>query len=560
MAEDHSKRERWIPVGFWLVYALTRVGVALRGGPLITGNDDLTRVVQVRQWLAGQSWFDLTLYRLHPPDGVAMHWTRHTDLLLAGLGMASRGEGAERFAVIALPLLLALGVYVLVGTIARRVGGRPAVPAALLLLLASALTAQQFAPGRVDHHGLQILLLLVAVVGLIRFERPAWATVSGAAIGTSLSVGLEQLAVVVAVIATVDILGLRQPDLAPGLRGFGLAMAGASVGGALLFAPAERLFGVACDVFSLPHLVAVAVVAVTFVVLSRHRRAVVLASGGVVAALAALATGPRCVDPYTDVDPVLRELWLANVAEAQGMGSMLTGDPWFALAVIVPGVVALGAALWWWWKAGWGTGTWFRLLVVLTAAYATAVLQFRAAPAATALSVPVLGVVFARTRDRLDAWPMLGRVGVMLVVAVVISGLGPLLVGVASDGQAGPGEDCSVAGGALGGLDGLVLAPMDLGPDLLHGTDADVLAAPYHRNNEGNRLAWDLFLGSPDEADLSARGIDWVVTCDGMAENNLLVREAPEGLLAALLADDVPSTLEVTDLGGRGLTVYRVRG
>ncbi len=106
----------------------------------------------------------------------------------------------------------------------------------------------------------------------------------------------------------------------------------------------------------------------------------------------------------------------------------------------------------------------------------------------------------------------------------------------------------------------MVLAPIDLGPDLLYGTDADVVAGPYHRNNEGNRLAWDLFMGSADDADFRAHGIDWVVTCEGMNENGLILHEAPDGLLAALLQGDPPSSLEVTGLGGDGLTVYRVRG
>ena len=45
--------------------------------------DDAMRLVQVRDLLAGQGWFDLTQYRLNPPDGVAMHWSRLIDLPIA---------------------------------------------------------------------------------------------------------------------------------------------------------------------------------------------------------------------------------------------------------------------------------------------------------------------------------------------------------------------------------------------------------------------------------------------------------------------------------------------
>ncbi|HLW92521.1 MAG TPA: hypothetical protein VKS78_14645, partial [Roseiarcus sp.] len=42
--------------------------------------DDAMRMVEVRDWLAGQAWFDLHQYRLDPPGGVFMHWTRVLDV------------------------------------------------------------------------------------------------------------------------------------------------------------------------------------------------------------------------------------------------------------------------------------------------------------------------------------------------------------------------------------------------------------------------------------------------------------------------------------------------
>jgi len=42
--------------------------------------DDAMRLVEVRDLLGGQSWFDLTQYRLAPPEGVRMHWSRLIDL------------------------------------------------------------------------------------------------------------------------------------------------------------------------------------------------------------------------------------------------------------------------------------------------------------------------------------------------------------------------------------------------------------------------------------------------------------------------------------------------
>ena len=72
--------------------------------------DDAMRLVQVRDFLAGQSWFDLTQYRLSPPG--TMHWSRLVDAPLAILigfgriGMPS--AAAETVAIVFWPAALLL--------------------------------------------------------------------------------------------------------------------------------------------------------------------------------------------------------------------------------------------------------------------------------------------------------------------------------------------------------------------------------------------------------------------------------------------------------------------
>jgi hypothetical protein len=74
--------------------------------------DDAMRLVEVRDFLAGQGWFDLTQYRLSPPDGVATHWSRLIDVPLAALIRAGEilapSALAERVAVIIWPAGLLL--------------------------------------------------------------------------------------------------------------------------------------------------------------------------------------------------------------------------------------------------------------------------------------------------------------------------------------------------------------------------------------------------------------------------------------------------------------------
>ena len=47
--------------------------------------DDNIRLAQVRAWMAGQGWYDLRQYRLNPPQGFDIHWSRLVDLPIAAL-------------------------------------------------------------------------------------------------------------------------------------------------------------------------------------------------------------------------------------------------------------------------------------------------------------------------------------------------------------------------------------------------------------------------------------------------------------------------------------------
>src|SRR3954468_20799511 len=52
--------------------------------------DDNMRIMQVRALLHGQGWFDLRQYRLNPPFGSNIHWSRLVDLPIAGLILSLR--------------------------------------------------------------------------------------------------------------------------------------------------------------------------------------------------------------------------------------------------------------------------------------------------------------------------------------------------------------------------------------------------------------------------------------------------------------------------------------
>ncbi|MFX7747817.1 hypothetical protein ABTK03_20785, partial [Acinetobacter baumannii] len=71
--------------------------------------DDNMRLMQVRALLHGQGWYDLRQYRLNPPQGFDIHWTRIVDLPIAALILLLKpiagSVWAERWACGIAPLL-----------------------------------------------------------------------------------------------------------------------------------------------------------------------------------------------------------------------------------------------------------------------------------------------------------------------------------------------------------------------------------------------------------------------------------------------------------------------
>ena len=78
-----SARLRWVFLaclaGVLAIVVAKAVIVSMKlDGDLATlGNDSAMRLLLVQNWLGGQGWFDMVEYRLMPPEGVLMHWSRY---------------------------------------------------------------------------------------------------------------------------------------------------------------------------------------------------------------------------------------------------------------------------------------------------------------------------------------------------------------------------------------------------------------------------------------------------------------------------------------------------
>ena len=547
--------------------------------------DDAMRMVQVRSWLAGQGWYDLTAWRLDPPAGSLMHWSRLVDLPIAALikwfSLGLPPEAAERAARIAYPLVLQLALLSVMALIGRVLGGARGATCGAVLVLLSGFMLGQFVPGRVDHHSMQILLLVSATGSLLAALDPArarMAVLAGVCMALSLAVSLENLPFFAAAGAILPVAwALSGSSQANALRWFGLGLGGALVGAFGVFVPPSQWSVRACDAFSLVSLVPALTGALACAVLalatpkltSTKARLGLLAVTGVVTLLPMALAHPECRDPFFGLDPLVRDLWLTNTTEARTLSQVLAIHPSAWPVLVLPsllGLAGLMAAAFL--TRGLERARWLALIPVVLAGMATASWIIRAE--SSLAPIAVLGglspALWIWRRFEARSAPL--GLGLALAACLPFTGIGWALMAPIDDnlieGQRLARAAACRQASAYAPLSaipaGLIFAPMDAGSHLLAHTPHAVLGAPYHRNNRGNRLVIDAFLARPGEARalVTGSGATYLAICPGQVQLEATSARAPEGLAARLLAGEVPDWLAPVALAGEQYHLFRV--
>ncbi len=545
------------------------LNTVLRGG--FVDPDDAMRLVEVRAWLGGQPWYDVSAWRLDPPTGASMHWSRLVDLPFAACIVAFRTlfdqARAEAFAAIVVPTLLLLGLYAGMARLSLVLFQRAGL--ALVGLLLSIAVLVQFQPGRVGHHAPETLTLLWAVgSATASFDprRARQAGVAGALVAFALAMSLETLPFQGLLCAGMLLAWVSRGDaLAPTLRWFGLGLGAALPVVFLATVAPSRWAAPVCDAFGAAHLIPGTIAAAGSLTLAScplprvaHRLAAAAALGAV--CLVALAsTFPACLhSPFAGVDPLVRAIWLDNVVESKPLVRLTRGEPMLGLTLLLPPALGLGALLVAAWTSSGTAALRFQLVAALVAlGLALGFVQVRVLGSVTPLAL--CGGVFA-------AGALRGRLAVIAPALILPFTATTWALVLPADAHApGPSGSRCFAPDALAPLaalpPGRAVVPIDTGPFVLAGTALDVFDAPYHRNNDGNRYAYDVMSAAPDAARalLAARGTDYVVTCAGMSDVARLAERAPDGLAARILSGQAPDWLRPVPLAGTPYRVFAVR-
>ena len=541
--------------------------------------DDMLRLVQVRDLIAGQGWFDLVQHRVNAAEGgVAMNWSRLVDLPLAGMILVLAplfGQPlAENIAVVAVPLLTFGCALLLAGRIAWRLVGDEATGLACLAMALSVPVIAQMRPLRIDHHGWQVVLALAAANGLMARNSRVGGWIVGLALAAWLSISLEGLPMAAAFCAVGALRWVRKRQDA---GWFVHTMQALAVGSAGLYA-ATRGFGDLgqyCDAISPVHLAIFglgALAATGLAALEPLPRPAVVGGLAAIAGLGAatlVALAPQCVGGGS-ADPLVARMWYDGVGEGLPVWRQ---SPTLALQIVVPPLIGLVACLR---LAGrssdWLHRWWVDYAVLLGAALVLSLMVARAGAVAGALAAVPLGW---QIREWIRSARMMRRPGkrVLAFAAMAVALLPALpltLLTFAMPAEAATAVaparasacDAPSPARALRALPrGEIIAPLDIGPGLLYETGHSVIATGHRRGERGMRDVILAFTGNEAAARryLAARGTDYLVLCPGLGEPGRYATAFPNGLMARLIEERPPAWLEPVRLPGDGsMKVWRI--
>jgi hypothetical protein len=526
--------------------------------------DDMMRMLEVRNWLAGASWFDVSQPRMNPPTGGIMHWSRLVDVPIAAINLAFRpfvgAAMAEQLSVVIAPLVTLAAYVAAMAAVLRRIAdGRRA-----LFLIGMGLVATmpfvllQMAPTRVDHHGWQITLGVVLLLIAFAPPTPRVAAWSGAVIALLLSISLEGLPLAPVFGALWGFAYLRRADRFDCLAAFLISVTAMSV----LLHIATRgwwtFMTVCCDGMSLPYFGALAATTATLVIAARiigHdtmvRRVAVMAIAGVAGIAAIPALAPVCAGgPFAQLDPTVIRIWYNSINEGRPIWVQLPSTMAYSLGASALGIAGTILA---WLRADVDEAKrrWGITLFCLIAAVATSTFITRAMGMAHAFAVP--GVAFlcyslwtwARMLER-PLPRVLASVGVGAVHPVIAAALLLGVTGLSTPNAAAEAADarasrrCDIP--ALTALpQGIVFAPLDISPTILVKTRHSAIAGSYHRNHRAIRTVIEGFTQPASRAEAIVRrtGARYVAMCPTRAEVDNYADEAARRGTGPGLVDDL---------------------
>ncbi|MDO6415787.1 hypothetical protein Q4F19_15455 [Sphingomonas sp. BIUV-7] len=569
---------RWILL-IWIVTVgwIVTLSWSAISGFRIPDPDDIMRLVEVRDWMGGQSWFDVSQHRMNPPAGLSMHWSRLVDLPVAALIAVARLFGTERsaetFAAVAVPMLTLGCAMALVAALTRRWTPAPLALFGSAICPMSAAVWFALRPMRIDHHGWQIVAGLGIVTALTAAPARRNAAIAGlcAALWTHISLeGLPFGAAAAAWLGLRAIMGTKAD-----IDRLSAFLAAFTIGAATLLLAVKgpaAFAGLHCDAISTVHLAALGAATLTSLIAARASRgwaiAILIAGAAADALFYRIGAGSCMAGPFGQLGPLGQHLWYRSVNE--GMPLWRLPLELFALWGPLPIVGLAGAVLAWVRTDRSIRAPLATYIVLLAAATGIGAFVMRASAFSNMLAMPgAMMLLLAIVRAVERATPSV-RIVTITIATFVCSPWGPALACGLIAAQRTPEAPLAPPKRACASSDDfailnrlpatIVIAPLGEGPSIIAASHQRAITGPYHRDPQALEDLLRFFTASPDEARAVALGrhATLLAFCPGDHDLAVMAAFAPRGLAAAIAHGGVPWLRRIALPGSSPLQVYRI--
>jgi hypothetical protein len=608
IAEVSVAKPRSLRLSAWMLGWVLAVAVLLAGYGAAAVRQDFVepdnamRLVEVRDFIGGQAWFDTTEKRLNPPTGTPMHWARWIDAAIAAPIVVLTPVVGRHTAEVATGFIWPFGLLAVFMTLAVRLCGEigardglrneASIAGAIVTALAFP-TLDKFSPGAFDHHNIELIFSFIAILGLMRMAAsPRSGAMAGLALGAMMGTAAEGVPLVAAGVIVAGMLWLVRPELyRRGLVWFGGGLAAASTFMFFLLVPPAHYAQPVCDAMSSSFLgfgvAAGGVAGLLGGVLPATLSGTLVGRLGAAALLGAVALVvlfvlfPACAGGgYSALGADMKTLWLVQISEARSLATLATDNPAQALAVsgsAFAGLIAAGVYLW-----RKPTAESWIVTAFLLAAWGMLIWQIRGSYLVTAFAIPFGAWAAARARQAWQAKP--SPLGMLMFVAVAATSAAAVWASLGQQVQArfmltpvasnyahrqATAKDCltSQAFAPLTAIpNATMLNEFMLGAAAMQWTSHSVMAGPYHRDAAGTMAVINALRARPDAAKsaIMASAADYVLVCPALPETNFYANHPADGALPAdtlaarLKADAPPEWLKRVPLSGTPLQLYRI--
>ncbi len=608
--------------GLWLVALLYIVfcyvayphSAVLRGD--LPDTDDYMYLNQVIDWMKGQGWYDNIQHRLDPPVGVPIHFSRLAQLPMAALlglfelcGLGPRGAGTVMATIY--PVILLGCFFATLRWVAESFVPKEWAGASAFVALFSGGALFMFRPGHIDHHGLIVILVALAMGCVLRMmERPdqrRWAVYAGLIMAAGQTIALEILPWLLLLSGWVGLWAVVKGKAAAWQSLlYSLVFCVISFVCLALTRPPSDLMTIDVLTYSIVYVILAAGIAVTFagIALVANASAFLrwIIGGGLAVGIGFLFLRhfpELVVGPYGGIDPALAQIILDEIEEA--LPFKTARNSWFDISrIAVPTWIAMIVLIrilcdrtrrpderW----------RWGLQFLMLAAAFALSMFYQRRFVAMmgmltiiplTALLQTGWVAIGERWRGRARTYAEIGLVLLVgplpaILYPAILDGrsfnTGILMFGAGTSASTDKCEMYELENAlrdkaAYGDRPRLIMNTISSGPEILFRTDHSVLSAPFHMDVAGNVDATRFFSTPyPEEAEAIARRrhIDLVVACRAFPEVYVRVspsKELRQGdaiddfaphFIQRLMLNKVPSWLKEAQIPGLvNYAVYEV--